>query len=64
MPEEIKPQRDSPDFQPCPPTRPHAKWKVGGFLVPVIFLCAFHNLRLFFICPSGAGVDGILVQEL
>ena len=60
----MKTQRDIHDFQPCPQTRTYAEWKVGGFLVPVPFFCAFHNLRLFFICRSGAGVDGILVQEL
>lgn len=48
IPEEVEPQGDSRDFQPRPPTRPHAKWKVGGFRFPVIFLYAFHNLRLFF----------------
>lgn len=43
--EEIEAQRDSPEFQPRQPTRPYAKWKGGGFLVPfLIFLCASHNL--------------------
>ena len=37
----------------------YAEWKVGGFLFAFIFLCVSHNLRLFFICLSGAGTDGI-----
>lgn len=48
-PEEIKTQRDRPDFQPRPNSRTYAKWKGGGFLVSVIFSYAFHNLRLFFM---------------
>ena len=55
----VKPQRRRAEQQPCRPTRPYAKWKGGGFLFPFIFLCASHNLRLFFICRSGAGMDGI-----
>ncbi|WP_302431835.1 hypothetical protein [uncultured Alistipes sp.] len=62
-PEEMKTQRDSPDFQPCPQTRTHAEWKVGGFRFPVLIFCAFHNLSTFFLCRSGAGVDGIWFQE-
>ncbi|WP_278946169.1 hypothetical protein, partial [Alistipes putredinis] len=58
-PEEMKTQRDSPDFQPCPQTRTHAEWKVGGFRFPVLIFCAFHNLSTFFLCRSGAGVVGI-----
>ena len=44
----MKTQHDSPDFQPCPQTRSYAKWKVGGFLVPNLIFCAFHNLSTFF----------------
>ena len=62
-PEEVKTQRDRPDFQSCPNPRTYAEWKVGGFLVPILIFCAFHNLSTFFLCRSGAGVDGIWFQE-
>ena len=46
--EEVEAEDCRPELsrRPCP--RTDAVWKVGGFLVPVIFRCAFHNLRLFF----------------
>ena len=62
-PEEVKTQRDRPDFQSCPNPRTYAEWKVGGFLVPILIFCAFHNLSTFFLCRSGAGMDGILVRK-
>ena len=47
-PEEVKTQHDRPDFQSCPHPRTYAEWKVGGFLVPILIFCAFHNLSTFF----------------
>ena len=48
IPEEVEAEDCRPELsrRPCPLT--DAVWKVGGCLVPVIFRCAFHNLRLFF----------------
>lgn len=60
----VEAPRHRADLQPRRPTRPYAKWKGGGFLFPFIFLCASHNLRLFFICRSGAGMDGICFSSL
>jgi len=44
----VEAPRNNAEQQPRRPTRPYAKWKGGGFLFPFIFLCASHNLRLFF----------------
>lgn len=46
--EEVEAEDCRPDFCRRPYPRTDAEWKVGGFLVPVVFRCAFHNLRLFF----------------
>jgi len=40
----VEAPRHRADLQPRRPTRPYAKWKVGGFLFPFIFLYASHNL--------------------
>lgn len=46
--EEVVAEDCRPDFCRRPRPRTYAEWKVAGFLVPVVFRCAFHNLRLFF----------------
>ena len=60
-PKEAEPYHDRPDFQPELRPSTYAEWKVGGFLVPVIFSVLF--IIFDFLCRSGAGMDGVLVQE-
>ena len=48
IPEEVEAEDCRPELSRRPYPRTYAEWKVGGFLVPVVFRCAFHNLRLFF----------------